>query len=458
MNKDEKTMILEDNLWFVMFHVSWPAIIVMLLYGLNTFIDGVFVGKFVGEKALAGVSLAYPITQLSLGIGSLIGVGAGSFLSIELGKGRKTNEEKILKNANSLTLIWTLLYIFFGFFFGNKLLSLMGGKGEVALYGIKYFNITIVGAFFWIQGLYYNMIIRAEGRMKKAAVIMGVGLVVNIVINYVLIGILNYGVEGAAWGTNIAMVTYTIYGYLYFAREKASFKAKPKGFLYNKNIIKRINSMGFPSFIMIIMSFIQSIVIYKAVSKIGNDFDIAFAGASTRIFITSLTPLFGLMRAYQPVAGINYGAKYFYRVKKSLVIFIISATILILPLYLLSLIKPALVLSFILPYTNISLEYLNYYRVYISTLPLTPVIFIGMTFLPAINKGKSAGIIGICRQIIFYVPVMLIFPPIYGLKTIYYGAFFIDLLIAIWVILTVKREFISMNRKEKLAMEDLGLD
>ncbi len=453
MNKNEKTMILEDNLWSVMFHISWPAIIAMLLYGLNTFIDGVFVGKFVGEKALAGISLAYPITQLALGIGSLIGVGAGSFLSIELGKGRSINEDKILKNTNTLTLIWAIIYIIFGFFFGQKLFMLMGGKEEVTFYGMKYFNTTLIAAFFWIQGLNYNMIIRAEGRMKKAAIIMGIGLVINIIINYILMGVLGYGVEGAAWGTNIAMLVYTLCGYIYFAKGKASFNAKPLGFLYDKQIIKDINSMGIPSFIMTIMSFIQSIVIYKAVGKIGNDFDIAFVGASTRIFITSLTPLFGLMRAYQPVAGINYGANNYKRVKKSLLIFIFSATVLIMPLYVMSLVKPDFVLSLILPNAQISLEYLNFYRVYISILPLTPIIFIGMTFLPAINKGKPAGIIGICRQVVLYVPVMLIFPNIYGLKAVYYGAFIIDVIITIWVILIIKKEFRLMSEKSNLIME-----
>ena len=74
----QKDMILTDNLWKVMWRLSWPAVLAMVLYGLNSVFDAIFVGQFVGENALAGVSLAYPLSQMTLGIGTLIGVGAGS--------------------------------------------------------------------------------------------------------------------------------------------------------------------------------------------------------------------------------------------------------------------------------------------------------------------------------------------------------------------------------------------
>ena len=83
---NEKEMILRENLWKVCYRLSLPAIIAMVLYGLNVIFDGVFVGRLVGETAFAGISIVYPLTQLSLGLGSLVGVGAGSYLSILLGE------------------------------------------------------------------------------------------------------------------------------------------------------------------------------------------------------------------------------------------------------------------------------------------------------------------------------------------------------------------------------------
>ena len=90
----QKEMILKDNLWKVMWTLSWPAVIGMVLHGLNTVFDAIFVGRFVGETALAGVSIAYPLSQFSVGIGSMIGVGAGSLLSIVIGSNDTATQKK----------------------------------------------------------------------------------------------------------------------------------------------------------------------------------------------------------------------------------------------------------------------------------------------------------------------------------------------------------------------------
>ncbi|AMP20278.1 hypothetical protein AZF37_03005 [endosymbiont 'TC1' of Trimyema compressum] len=91
----QKNFILNGNLWKVMFQLSWPAIIAMVLYGFNAVVDGIFVDNYVGEIALAGISLAYPLTQITLSPGSLIGVGAGSALSIALGANNETVQKNI---------------------------------------------------------------------------------------------------------------------------------------------------------------------------------------------------------------------------------------------------------------------------------------------------------------------------------------------------------------------------
>jgi len=92
----EKEMILKENLWKVCYRLSLPAIIAMVLYGLNVIFDGVFVGRLVGKTAFAGISIVYPLTQLSLGLGSLVGVGAGSYLSILLGEDDRETQGKIV--------------------------------------------------------------------------------------------------------------------------------------------------------------------------------------------------------------------------------------------------------------------------------------------------------------------------------------------------------------------------
>ncbi len=443
----QKQIILSNNLWKVMFQLSWPAIIAMVLYGLNTVIDAIYVGRFVGETALAGVSIVYPLSQMSLGIGSLVGVGAGSVLSIALGSQDKKTQERLFGNINLLTLITTVIYMVLGLMFSTQLVKMMGGEGEALILGNNYFRITILGAFFWIYGLAGNMIVRAEGKMKSAAVMMGIGLVVNVVANYVLIVMLDFGVAGAAWGTNIGMLVYTLIGVFYFGKEFASFKTKVFKIYGDKKTIEQIIGLGMPSLIMNIMQLVQGIVVFNALSKYGTVIDLAFYGVVFRIFTFLLTPIFGLMRALQPVIGINYGAKQYERVISSFKIFAFASTVLTLPFWVISMLSPNSILGLMLPNQLFTGAQLLQFRIYMAILPVISVIFMAMTFFPAIDKGKPAAIIGIVRQLVFYVPVMLTLPKMIGVSGVYYGSFGIDAIIVLWTIIIVKKEFNLLRKK-----------
>lgn len=445
----QKQMILTENLWKVMYRLSWPAVIAMVLYGLNSVFDAIFVGRFVGETALAGVSLAYPLSQITLGLGSLIGVGAGSALSIALGAKDQKTQRKILGNVNYLSIVITVIYAIPALLLATPLVKVMGGAGDTLGMGKTYFQITVIGSLFWIYGLAGNMIVRAEGKMKSAAVMMGVGLVVNIIANYILIVIMDMGVAGAAWGTNLGMLVYTIAGLAYFAKGKASFEAHPFKFLRDKKIVKDIFSMGMPSLIMSVMSLVQAVVVFNALSRYGTTYDLALYGAIYRFFTLLLTPIFGLMRALQPVIGINYGAKNNLRVISGFKIFAVASTLMMLPFWVITMIIPEAVLSLMFPGRIFDAASLFYFRTYMALLPVLPVIFMMMTFYPAINKGKPAAIIGIARQLIFYVPVMLILPKLYGVRWVYYGTFLIDAFITIWVLVLIKKEFNILRKGQE---------
>ena len=446
MNKTkQKRLILNENLWKVTFKLSWPAILAMVLYGLNTVFDAFFVGRFIGENALAGVSLAYPLTQISLGLGSLIGVGAGSALSIALGENDVDTQKKLLGNVNYLSIIVSVGFMILGLLFTTQLIKFMGGEGLTLDFGVRYFRVTIYGALFWIAGLAGNMIVRAEGKMKTAAVMMGIGLSINIVFNYIFVVILDMGVEGAAWGTNIGMFVYTVTSLVYFSRQKATFEANPFSFRRDPEVVKRIISMGVPSLIMSVMSLLQAVVVLNAISNYGTNSDVAFYGVVFRIFMFMLTPIFGLMRALQPVVGINYGAKQYQRVIKSFKVFAVAATIIMLPFWIFLMSAPQLSLSLMMPDKILTSQDIMNFRIFMSLLPVLPVIFMGMTFFPAIDKGKIASLIGITRQLVFYIPVMLILPKLLGIQWVYIGSFFIDLIIVIWSIYLVRKEFSGLR-------------
>ena len=438
---NEKEMILKENLWKVCYRLSLPAIIAMVLYGLNVIFDGIFVGRLVGETAFAGISIVYPLTQISLGLGSLVGVGAGSYLSILLGKNDKETQRKLIGNANLISITATIIMMLISFVFMTPLLKLLGAEGEVLVYAMSYFRITLIGSIFWIIGLAYNMIVRAEGKMKTAAIMMGVGLVVNIISNYVLMAILNMGVAGAAWGTNIGMFVYALLFVIYCKRGKASFDADVFTIRMDKNIIKEIISLGMPSLIMSIMGVIQGVIILRALKAYGTELDITFYGAVFRIFNFSLTPIYGLMRALQPVAGINYGAKQYERSISSFKIFSFVALIIMLPFWLVSMFSPTLVLGSMLPNISFDAGYVLSFRIFMTIAPLLSVTMTAMTFWPSIKKAAPAMIMGLGRQLFLYIPLMIILPRMFGTQSIYVGSLAIDIFLSVVVIFMLMKNF-----------------
>lgn len=437
----EKNMILYDNLWKVCIKLSLPAVIAMLLYGLNTIFDAIFIGRYVGETAFAGVSIVSPLTQISLGLGSLVGVGTGSYLSILIGEDNKKVQKRLVGNANTIILFLTVITMILGFVFLKPLLHMMGASGEEMLYGSSYFRITILGSLVWIAGLAYNMIVRAEGKMKTAAIMMGIGMIVNIIANYILMVIFKFGVEGAAWGTNIAMSVYVLLFLIYCKRDKASFEANAYKLYFDKDTIKEIVSLGVPSFIMTVMTVIQGVIILKALNTYGTTADVAFYGMVFRIINLLMTPIYGLMRALQPAIGINFGAKQNQRVIGFYKVFSFVAFILVLPMWLVSIIMPSKVLHLMLPNAAFSLQNLNYFRTIISIVPLLCVVLTAMTFWPAIKKPKPAMFFGIGRQLFLYIPLMIILPRIFGIASIYVGSFLIDLVLTFVLIIMIMREF-----------------
>ena len=395
----------------------------------------------VGETAFAGISIVYPLTQISLGLGSLVGVGAGSYLSILLGKNDKETQRKLIGNANLISITATIIMMLISFVFMTPLLKLLGAEGEVLVYAISYFRITLIGSIFWIIGLAYNMIVRAEGKMKTAAIMMGVGLVVNIISNYVLMAILNMGVAGAAWGTNIGMFVYALLFVIYCKRGKASFDADVFTIRMDKNIIKEIISLGMPSLIMSIMGVIQGVIILRALKAYGTELDITFYGAVFRIFNFSLTPIYGLMRALQPVAGINYGAKQYERSISSFKIFSFVALIIMLPFWLVSMFSPTLVLGSMLPNISFDAGYVLSFRIFMTIAPLLSVTMTAMTFWPSIKKAAPAMIMGLGRQLFLYIPLMIILPRMFGTQSIYVGSLAIDVFLSVVVIFMLMKNF-----------------
>ncbi|MGE8553224.1 MAG: MATE family efflux transporter [Chryseobacterium jejuense] len=447
--EEQRQFILNGKMHKVMWQMSWPAVIAMVLYGLNNFLDGIFVGHLISNTALAAVGVAYPLAQFAQGFGTLIGTGVGAAVSIWIGAGDKEKLSKAIGTVNFLTLIFSVAITIPCYIFAKELVYMMGGRGEILTLGVEYFRATILGSFFWIHGLALNMLIRAEGRMKTAAWMIAVGLIVDVALKPLFIDSFGGGVNGAAWATNISMIIYMVLGIWYYASGKASFTTNFWSLKWDKTIVREALSLGMPGFIMMVMIVVQNIVVFNVIAKYGKETDVTFFTAVNRFYILLNTPLWGLMRALQPVTGMNFGAEKYERSIKAYRLFSFTGLMILIPFWLFVMFYPSEVLSVMIPNVSFQVSQLTDFRIYMSVLPALPFIFMAMVWFPSVENAKPATVISILRQLVLYIPALLVIPMLYGIRSIYVVSAIIEWIVFGGVICMIWLNF-KMLRKIKI--------
>ncbi|MFW5927054.1 MAG: MATE family efflux transporter [Wenzhouxiangella sp.] len=421
----------------VLWHMAWPAIAMLMFFGLNAILDAVYIGQLIGERALAGASMAYPVTQLTLGLGSLAGIGGGVTLSIAIGRGDRDLLKRLPGTCLAIAAVLSAGYALAGGLWAETLVKGMGARGELIPIAAAYLRASALGGIGAIGGLTLNMLLRGEGRMKLAAAYMGIGLLANVVLTPILIVVFDLGVAGAAWATNIGSALGGLLVWRRFALGRASYPVDPRFVGLPRALALRIARLGTPAMIMSSMGLVQAIVVFNVLARVGDESDIAFFGAAWRVLIFMLTPLFGLMRAFQPVAGINYGAEQWQRIRNCYWTFVAAGAAMIIPIWLVMTLLPEATISLMLPGREFAAVEVHRFRVLIAVLPVLPIVFTALALLPAIEQPGKATLVSVSRQLLLYVPVMLIVPPIIGVSGIYYGATAIDLACAAWLLLIV---------------------
>ena len=434
-------LILNGHPWRVAWEMSWPAVAAISLFGLNALLDAIYIGRLLGEQALAGAVMAYPLTQITLGLGSLAGIGGGVALSIAIGRGDQDSLRRLPGTALSISAVLALLYGLIGGLFAESLVYGMGARDELIPIAAAYLRAAALGSIGALAGLTLNMLLRGEGKMRLAALYMGLGLLLNMVLTPVLILVFEMGVAGAAWATNIGSALGAWLVWRRYASGQASYPVDARYLGLPTDLTRRIVKLGLPALIMSSMGVLQAIVVFNVLSRVGTEADIAFYGAAWRVVIFMLTPLFGMMRAFQPVAGFNYGAGQWQRVQTCFWTFVQAGALVMVPVWLLMTIYPEQTLALMLPATDFSASQLGLFRILILPLPLLPLVFTALALLPAIEQPGKATIISVSRQLVLYVPVMLLVPPLLGVPGVYYGSMAIELVCAAWLLLTVLMVF-----------------
>lgn len=440
--------ILQGNLVKLMFKLSIPSTLGILMFSLNNFLDTLFAGQFIGETALAGITLALPLIGIIEGFSLLVGVGSGSVLSRAIGSGDIKTQSQIFGNLIVMGIAFSLIITSIGYRFGEELIVFMGGSDKVAIAGTEYFKTYILGSIFYMLGGATSQIIKSEGKIRLSTIFDLSFVIVNILLNILFISVFHWGIEGIALATVIAMAVNTILNLTYFISGKSSIPVNPKKMVMAIDLLPAILSVGVSALLFPVMELVQGSVIFKSISLYGTHHDLAFFGATTRVASLVFIPIGGFAQALQPIIGINDGAKNYDRIKKAYLTFAIIGTILLILIWLPLQLSPIVFLKILLPEVNFTNYDVTNFRILSVLTPIWPLALFGNTLFQARGKGKTVLTVILIRTLVLNVPIILIFANLWKVRGIYYGMTLADILFMLIVFILTFLELKNLCHTE----------
>lgn len=423
-----------------------PAFIGVFVNALYNIVDRIFIGQGVGSIALSGISVIFPVMLIVMGFGMLIGIGAGVLVSISMGKRDMDKAEKVLGSSFLLMLLVSALITVIGFSIKGPMLRSFGATPETIQYANDYLNIILAGTVFQVVGFSLNNIIRAEGNARIAMFSMIISAGTNLILDPIFIFGFGMGVKGAAYATVISMMVLTVWVLLHFRGSKAVVKLKPEHIRFDSKILFEILAIGMaPFFMQIASSFVQGLINTKLIA-FGGDLAVGAMGIVNSVATMIVMAIVAINMATQPIISFNYGAKSFSRVKETLRIGMISATIISILAFILVQTIPETIVKLFNSKDDGLLEFgRNGLQLGLMALPFVGFQVIAGNFFQSMGKAKVAVLLTLLRQVIILIPLLFILPHHFGLNGIWMSMPISDFCSAIIVMFFLVNQWKKLN-------------
>ncbi|EIA09915.1 MATE family efflux transporter [Flavobacterium frigoris] len=391
-----------------------PASVGILFMSVNILIDTIFVGQWIGSLAIAAVTVVLPITFFISSLGMAIGVGGGSVLSRALGANNKEKALLTFANQIMMTFLMASVFVLLGMFFSADMLLLFGAKGAIVKPATEFFFPILLSVPFLALCMMGNNIIRAEGKAKFAMFAMIIPAFVNIILDIVFIKLMNLGMFGAALATSISYFMCFLF-VLWFFMYKSELKLKTSHFKFNFPIIKEITNLSFVTFSRQGVVSILAIILNHTLYTYGGEHSIAVYGIISRMLMFALFPVLGITQGFIPIAGYNYGAGNYERVKETVEVSIKYAALLaaIIFVFILAFAQP--IVAVFTTDSKVIAETPNALRWVFAASPIIAIQLIGAAYFQAAGKAKKALFLTLSKQGFFLIPLVLILPNFFGI-------------------------------------------
>ena len=412
-------MLAQEKIGRLLFKLSVPAIIGMVVQGLYNLVDTIFVGQYTGTLGIGGITIAFPIQMIMMGIGMTIGIGGASLISRRMGERKHEEACLTLGNMVSLALISGMLCLVGGLLFLKPLLVLFGATEALIPLAKEYIVVILIGSPVITFSMVASSSARAEGNAKVAMNTMLIGAIMNIALDPVFIIFLGMGVRGAAIATVLSITASSFFLLRYYLGGKSEISFHLHHMRLRLSIVREIFAVGVSDFARTAAMSLTSALFNNILSRLGGELPIATFGILFRVISFVFMPMIGIAQGAQPIMGFNFGAQQFRRVRKSFRLANLSATTIAIAGFLVFFSFPTAILRVFSNDPELIAMGKDAMRMLVIGLPLVGYQNIGTSLFQAIGKAKPAVFLALSRQVLFLIPMVVILSRIYGLPGVW---------------------------------------
>lgn len=429
-----------------------PAIISMLVSALYNIVDQIFIGQGVGMLGNAATNVAFPVTTIATALALLLGIGGASNYNLEMGAGREKKASSIAGTALSTLVITGVILAVAVLLFLRPLLSLFGATTDVMPYAVDYLGITAVGLPFYALSIGGNHIVRADRSPTYSMTCVLTGVIINTILDPLFIFGFGWGIKGAAWATVIGQVVSGILVIIYFGKFRKMYlemsMLKP-----SSECLKAIISLGMASCINQIAMAIVQIVLnnilryYGGLSVYGSDIPIACVGVISKVNQVFMAICIGISQGCQPIWGFNYGAKKYDRVRLAYRYSMIACTAIATVFFLCFQLFPHQIVSIFGTGSDLYFQFAErYLKIFMFMTFANGIQPMSSGFFTSIGKAKLGIVMSLTRQVLFLLPLIVVFSLIMGIDGVMYAGPIADAAALSLAILFARRELVAMKK------------
>lgn len=417
-----------------------PASIGILVMSLNILVDTIFVGNWIGSIAIAAINVVLPVSFFIAALGMSIGIGGSSIISRALGGKKFEKALKTFGNQITLTLVLSVSMAVLGLVFADSIIVSFGGKGAIFEPAKIYYTIVLYGVPFLALCMMGNTVIRAEGKPKFAMYAMMIPSVSNLLLDYIFIKVLGYGMAGAAWATTISYFICFTYILWFFSSKHSELKLKTIHFGLNFPIVREISSLGFVTLARQAIVSITYLFMNNILFNLGGEISVTAYAIVARMLMFAMFPVLGITQGFLPIASFNYGAHNYSRVRESINTAIKYATILATLVFIVLMLFPESITKMFTSDVEVIKQTPSDMRWVFAATPIISIQLIGAAYFQAVGKAIPALLLTLTRQGFFFIPLILILPKFYGEMGVWMSFPISDVLATLVTAYFLKRE------------------